>query len=173
MISFVVQLIKCVLGVAPMKPYASSSGDAIILRSGQPQVFDFFLGYGFPRGRKAGTVRAPERIMGSNGNTVIRGFLRGLFSTDGCFSYQVERGARVEIQVKSVQLRDDFVNLADRLGFSFRTYSYLPPNGKNKAPLQVAYTTKAAQVVRWMEEVGSIKDSHIKRYRVWKELIEG
>jgi hypothetical protein len=55
-------------------------------------------------------------------------------------------------------LRDEFVGLASRLGFVFRYYEYRPPLGKNKSPLQVAYTTKSKQVIRWMEEVGSIKD---------------
>ena len=71
-----------------------------------------------------------------------------------------------------MKLRDDFVYLAARLGFRFIRYAYLPPRGKNKAPLQVAYTTRTKQAVRWMEEVGSIKDSHVKRYEHWKELIE-
>ena len=69
-------------------------------------------------------------------------------------------------------MRDDFVVLVGRLGFSFRSYAYLPPRGKNKAPLQVAYSTQMKQVVRWMEEIGSIKDLHVKRYRRWKKIIE-
>lgn len=133
----------------------------------------FFREYGFPQGRKAETVSVPKQILESNDENIIGAFLRGLFSTDGCFSYQVDRGPRVEIQVKSERLRNEFVILAGRLGFSFRIYSYLPPYGKNKAPLQVAYTTQRKQVIRWMEEIGSIKDAHLKRYKNWKMLIEG
>jgi len=96
--------------------------------------------------------------------------LRDLFSTDGCFSFQVDRGPRVEIQVKSEKLRDDFLDLVGRLGFSFRSYAYLPPRGKNKAPLQAAYTTQTKQVVRWMEEISSTKDSHVKQYQYWKRI---
>ena len=95
-----------------------------------------------------------------------------MFSTDGCFSFQIDRGPRVEILAKSEKLRDDFIHLISRLGFSFRFYTYLPLGGKNKAPLQVAYTTRTKQVVRWMEEIGSIKDSHIKQYQLWKKIIE-
>ena len=46
----------------------------------------------------------------------------GLFSSDGCFSFQVNRGPRVEIQVKSKALRDGFVDLAGNIGFKFRIY---------------------------------------------------
>ncbi len=172
MIIRVIQLVRDVLGVEPIKPYKCAAGKAIMIRSGQRQALDFFRNYGLPQGRKAGIVKIPQRVLESNNAAVIKAFLRGLFSTDGCFSFQVERGPRVEIQVKSEKLRDDFVHLAGRLGFSFRSYAYLPPRGKNKAPLQVAYTTQTRQVVRWMEEIGSIKDSHIQRYQHWKKIIE-
>jgi len=172
MILRVMKLVRDVLGVEPIKPYERAGRNEIMVRSGQRQVLDFFRNYGLPQGRKAGKVRVPRQILESNNEAVIKAFLRGLFSTDGCFSFQIDHGPRVEIQVKSEKLRDDFIHLAGRLGFSFRSYTYLPPRGKNKAPLQVAYTTQTKQVVRWMEEIGSIKDSHIQQYQRWKKIIE-
>jgi intein/homing endonuclease len=172
MIIRVNQLVRDILGVEPIKPCKCAAGKAIMIRSGQRQALDFFRNYGLPQGRKAGKVRVPQQILESNNETLIKSFLCGLFSTDGCFSFQVDRGPRVEIQVKSESLRDDFIHLAGRLGFSFRSYAYLPPRGKNKAPLQVAYTTQTKQVVRWMEEIGSIKDSHVEKYQHWKKIIE-
>lgn len=169
----VTELVRNVLGVEPIKPVKCPAGKAIMIRSGQPQALAFFRSYGFPQGRKAGTVCVPKQIMQSNDEGIVRAFLRGLFSTDGCFSFQINRGPRAEIQVKSESLRNEFVDLADRLKFAFRIYAYLPPNGKNKSPLHVAYTTQRKQVVRWMEEVGSIKDAHIERYGKWKMLNEG
>ena len=171
MIYRVTQLVRDVLGVEPIKPCQCASGKAIMIRSGQRQALDFFRDYGFPQGRKAGRVRIPKQILESSNGAIIKAFLRGLFSADGCFSFQVDRGPRVEIQVKSEKLRDDFIYLTRRLGFSFRSYMY-PPRGKNKAPLHVAYTTQSKQVVRWMEEIGSIKDSHIQHYQHWKKIIE-
>jgi intein/homing endonuclease len=168
----VTQLVRGVLGVEPIKPCECAAGKAIMIRSGQRQVLAFFRNYGLPQGRKAGKVRIPQHILESNDEAVIKAFLRGLFSTDGCFSFQVDRGPRVEIQVKSEKLRDDFIHLTSWLGFSFRSYAYLPPKGKNKAPLQVAYTTQTKQVIRWMEDIGSIKDSHIEKYQYWKRIIE-
>lgn len=166
----IMDLVRNVLGVEPIKPVKCPAGRAIMIRSGQPQALAFFRGYGFPQGRKAGTVCVPKQILESNDKGVVKAFLCGLFSTDGCFSFQVNRGPRVEIQVKSERLRDEFVRLVSKLGFSFRAYAYLPPRGKNKTPLQVAYTTQTKQVIRWMEEVGSIKDAHIKRYQDWKTI---
>lgn len=167
----VTQLVRDILGVEPIKPCkCAASGRAVMIRSGQLQALDFFRNYGLPQGRKAGKVRIPQQILESKNDVTIKAFLRGLFSTDGCFSFQIERTPRVEIQVKSEKLRDDFLDLVGRLGFSFRSYAYLPPRGKNKAPLQVAYTTQTKQVVRWMEEIGSIKDSHVEQYRYWKRI---
>jgi len=165
-------LVRNVLGVESIKPIKCSAGKAIMIRSGQPQALAFFRRYGFPQGRKAGKVCIPKQVLESNDEDIVKAFLRGLFSTDGCFSFQVDRGPRVEIQVKSEKLRDDFIHLTNWLGFSFRSYAYLPPRGKNKAPLQVAYTTQTKQVIRWMEDIGSIKDSHIEKYQYWKRIIE-
>ncbi|MEM3356617.1 MAG: LAGLIDADG family homing endonuclease [Candidatus Bathyarchaeia archaeon] len=166
----IIDLVRNILGVEPIKPVKCPAGKAIMIRSGQPQALAFFRSYGFPQGRKTGTVQVPTQILESNDKGVVKAFLCGLFSTDGCFSFQVNRGPRVEIQVKSKKLRDGFICLASKLGFSFRAYAYLPPRGKNKSPLQVAYTTQTNQVVRWMEEIGSIKDAHIKRYQDWKTI---
>jgi hypothetical protein len=127
---------------------------------------------GLPQGGKAGRVWIPKQVLGSDSPAIARAFLRGLFSTDGGFSFQNSRGPRVEIQVKSQKLKDDFVYLAGRLGFSFRLYEYLPARGKNKAPLQVTYTTQSGQCIRWMKEVGSLKDFHNQCYQGWKKLIE-
>jgi intein/homing endonuclease len=170
MIVRVTKLVRNVLGVEPIKPLKCAAGKAIAIRSGQPQVRGFFRSYCIPQGRKAGKVRIPKQILQSKNEATVKAFLRGLFSADGCFSFQADRGPRVEIQVRSEKLRNDFLDLVGRLGFSFRSYAYLPPRGKNKAPLHVAYTTQSKQVVRWMEEIGSIKDSHVTHYRFWKSI---
>jgi intein/homing endonuclease len=172
MLQKVKDLVKTVLGVEPIKTIKCPAGKAVMVRSGQPQALEFFRSYGYPQGRKSGIVSVPHQILDSNDENIIKAFLRGLFSTDGCFSFQVSRGPRVEIQVKSERLRDEFVFLAGRLGFQLRSYEYFPPRGKNKSPLKVAYTTKSGQVIRWMDEIGSIKDAHLLRYQNWKMLNE-
>lgn len=168
----IIELVRNVLGVEPIKTVKCPAGRAVMIRSGQPQVLEFFRIYGFPQGKKAGTVLIPKQIFECGQKNVMNAFLRGLFSTDGCFSFQLNRGPRIEIQVKSQGLRDGFVDLASEIGFKFRSYAYMPPNGKNKSPLHVAYTTQSKQVIRWMEEIGSIKDAHVVRYLNWKMLKE-
>lgn len=54
MILRVTQLVRDVLGVEPIKPSECAAGKAIMIRSGQPQVLDFFRNYDLPQGRKAG-----------------------------------------------------------------------------------------------------------------------
>ena len=83
-----------------------------MIRSGQRQVLNFFRNYGLPPGRKAGRVRVPKRVLESDNPAIVKAFLCTLFSADGCFSFQEGRSPRIEIQVKSVKLRDDFVHLA-------------------------------------------------------------
>ncbi len=92
MICRVTQLIRDVLGVEPIKPCKCKARKAIMIRSGQRQTLEFFRDYGFPQGRKAGIVRVPKHILKSNNEAIIRAFLRGLFSTDGCSSFQVDKG---------------------------------------------------------------------------------
>jgi len=166
----IMELVRNILGVEPNRPVKFSSDRAVMIRSGQPQALAFFRDYDFPQGRKAGTVGIPKQIIGSKDKEIIKAFLCGLFSTNGCFSFQINHEPREEIQVKSKELRDGFADLTGRIGFEFRTNEYLPPKGKNKSPLQVAYTTLSQQVIRWMEEVVSIKDGHVTRYVKWKML---
>ncbi|MEM3378369.1 MAG: hypothetical protein QW674_05425 [Candidatus Bathyarchaeia archaeon] len=96
-----IKLVRNILGVEPIKPVKCPSGKAVMIRSGQSQVIAFFKFYGFPQGRKAGIVSIPKQILESTDVNILKAFLRGLFSTDGCFSFQANCGPRVEIQVKS------------------------------------------------------------------------
>ena len=118
----IIELVRNVLGVGPIKPGKCPAVWAVMIRSGQPQALVFFWEYGFPQGRKAGIVGISKQIFESKDERIIRAFLFGLFSSDGCFSFQVNRGPRVEIQVKSKALRDGFVDLAGNIGFKFRIY---------------------------------------------------
>jgi hypothetical protein len=44
----VMELVRNVLGVEPIKPVKCPAGKAVMIRSGQPQALAFFRGYGFP-----------------------------------------------------------------------------------------------------------------------------
>jgi LAGLIDADG-like domain len=168
MIDRVLQLVREVLGV---EPFVSKKRDqSISIRSGQPQVLQFFKGYGFPSGKKARIVTVPRAILESNDLGVVMAFLRGLFSADGCFSHQ-GRSGYCALSVSSLELRDGFVSLASKVGFDFRKYSYSHSKGKNKVPLRIARIGRRLDVIRWMTEVGSICDAHNRRFLVWRGLI--
>jgi hypothetical protein len=168
MIDCVLQLVRKVLGV---EPFVSKKHDqSISVRSGQPQVLQFFKGYGFPAGKKARIVTIPRAILESSDLGVVRAFLRGLFSADGCFSHW-GRSSYCALSVSSLELRDGFVSLASRVGFDFRKYSYSHSKGKNKVPLRIARIGKRADVMRWMTEVGSICDAHHRRFLEWRGLV--
>ncbi len=156
----VLRLVPDVLGVEP--GVSDERDHAITVRSQKSQVIKFFTQYGFPEGRKSAIVRVPQAIF-DGGPDIKRGFLKGLFSSDGCFYREGVRG-ECRLGVASKALRDGFVSLASDLGFDFRKYSYVHHGGHNKLPLHLAYLGKQEQVLSWMREVGSICDSHIRKY---------
>lgn len=170
MIDRIIMLTKEVLGVKPIVRVRNSYG-AVAIESAQSQIKKFFKGYGFPSGKKARRVKVPQQVCESGDLRVIRGFLRGLFGSDGCFSYSFKRKKkrfvpRVELQVMSNRLRDDFMKLGGLLDFDFCKYDYEKPFRDN-ATMYVAYTEKRENVIRWMKEIGTINDTHKKRYNEW------
>jgi intein/homing endonuclease len=121
-------------------------------------------------GKKARIISVPRSILESSDLGVVRAFLRGLFSADGCFSHRGRIGY-CALSVSSLELRDGFVSLATKVGFDFRKYSYSHSKGKNKVPLRIARIGRRLDVMRWMTEVGSICDAHNGRFLVWRGLI--
>lgn len=160
----VLTLTRNVLGV---EPGSYRKDNCFVIRSAKRQVFDFFEHYGFTKGKKATTVKIPALVASSGNNQVITGFLKGAFSTDGCFSFRQDWG-QCRFVVSSVPFRDGFVELADKLGFKFHSYSYYYRTGHNKQPLNTAYIGSRSEVIRWMETVGSICDTHLERYHRWR-----
>ena len=160
----VVELARDVLGV---EPFITLRDNTTYVRCGQPQVRSFFMDYGFPTGKKSRTVTVPPAIMNSVDGEILKAFLRGHFSADGCFSHR-DTQASCRLSVASYDLREGFVILASRIGFEFHRYSSVHRSGKNKVPLNIAAISKRDEVLRWMEMVGSMCDSHLRRFSDWK-----
>ena len=77
------------------------------IRSGQRQTIRFFRKYGFIEGKKAYVVQIPNQITRTNNSKIIEAFLRGLFSSDGSFSFQKrDYSPRIDLMVRSRSLRD-------------------------------------------------------------------
>lgn len=164
----IIALVRTVLGV---EPFIDSSRDGyVVVRSGKEQVHEFFERYGFRRGKKAGTVKVPSEILASENRKVWIGFLRGAFSSDGCFWFKNHWG-QCRFEVSSKRFRDGFILLARKLDFCFRAYTYVHRGGHNKLPLHLAYLGVREEVRRWMEQVGSLSDTHLRRYEEWSRRI--
>ncbi len=164
----VISLVRTVLGVEPYVEYRTDR--YVIVKSGKEQVREFFERYGFRQGRKAGTVKVPREVLASKDANVWIGFLKGAFSSDGSFWFK-NRWGQCRFEVSSRRFRDGFIDLARRLGFEFRAYSYVHHGGHNKLPLHLAYLGVKDEVKRWMEEIGSISDTHLARYQRWSRRI--
>jgi len=167
MAKIVFSLAKNVLG---LEPYLSKTKSTVSIKSGKKQARDFFLRYGFTKGHKAGTVLVPLKVLESNEPNIAKSFLRGLFSADGCFAFR-KRSARCVLQVSSRALRDGFVELASKNDFDFRKYDYIRKTGLNKLPIHIAYMGRRESVFRWMQQIGSISDTHLQRFSEWKALV--
>jgi len=163
----IVRLAKEVLGV---EPYLERHENYFVIRSGKRQVREFFQRFGFTTGRKAGTVAVPPCVMQSDNRAVLTGFLQGAFSSDGSFWFKGGWG-QCRFEVASARFRDGFIELAARVGFRFRAYSYRHHHGHNKLRLHTAYLGTRPDVLRWMRSVGSISDTHLARYRDWQRFL--
>lgn len=166
----VIRLVKKIIGVEPFVDRRRKD-NYFTVRSAKRQTRTFFEHYGFTPGRRAATVKIPSDVMRSTDPRVWVGFLRGAFSSDGSFWYRGKWG-QCRFEVASQPLRDGFIQLAERLEYRFRGYSYIHKGGHNKLPLHLAYLGTRNEVRRWMEEVGSMSDTHARRYREWLAAID-
>jgi len=164
-----IHLARKVLGVEPCVRIRENTFE---IRTGQRQAVRFFRKYGFIAGKKAYGVQVPNQITCTNDSKIIEAFLRGLFSSDGSFSFQKrDYSPRIDLAVRSRLLRDQFVELTAKVGFSF--------NKSNTIRVEKGFTAKSAgaffnanltsknAVLRWMTAIGTICDAHIKRFEVW------
>lgn len=166
----ILNLSRDVLGVEPCVSVRESTFE---IRSGQKQAVRFFLNYGFISGKKAYTVRVPCRIMHASDAEIITAFLRGLFSSDGSFSFQKrDNSCRVDLSVRSKPLRDDFVKLSSKIGFSFHQCDANRVKkgftAKSSGTFFNANLTSKKCVLDWMNRVGTLCDSHLRKFETWK-----
>jgi len=169
----IIHLAHSVLGVEPCVRIRENTFE---IRSGQRQIVRFFRKYGFVEGKKAYVVRAPDQITRTNNLKIIEAFLKGLFSSDGSFSFQKrDYSPRIDLMGRSRLLRDQCVELAAKVGFSF--------NKSDSVRVKKGFTTKSTgaffnanltskdAVLRWMTTIGTLCDSHIKKFKTWQSKI--
>lgn len=161
----VINLVKEIVGIVPS---IFKDKRRVQIRSSQKQIRKYFLKY-YSMGKKAYGVRLPSVIISTKNKDIKCHALRGLFSTDGSFSFKKkELTPRIEFRVKSKKLRDQFVKLAKGFDFKFNYNTQKHRNGI----IYTAYIEKIQEVIRWFGVVGSSCDIHIKRYNNWYKLIK-
>jgi len=166
----IIYLTRNVLGVEPCVRIRENTFE---IRSGQRQIISFFRKYGFAEGKKAYIAKVPGQVTCTKDLKIIEALLRGLFSSDGSFSFQKrDYSPRIDLMVRSRMLRDQFVELATKVGFSF--------NKCDATRVKKGFTMKSAgaffnanlcsrdDVLRWMATVGTLCDAHIKKFTVWQ-----
>jgi len=166
----IIHLARNVLGVEPCVRIRENTFE---IRSGQRQTVRFFQKNGFSEGKKAYVVQAPDRITRTNDLKIIEAFLRGLFSSDGSFSFRKkDYSPRIDLMARSRLLRDQFVELAAKISFSF--------NKSDTTRVKKGFTTKSTgaffnanltsrnNVFRWMTTVGTLCDAHTEKFKLWQ-----
>jgi len=169
----IIHLARNVLGVETCVRIRENTFE---IRSGQRQTIRFFRKYGFTEGKKAYDVQIPNQIICTNDLKIIEAFLRGLFSSDGSFSFQKRDYApRIDLAVRSRSLRDQFVELAAKVGFSF--------NKSDTIRVKKGFTTKSTgaffnanlsskdAALRWMTTIGTLCDAHTQKFKLWQSKI--
>lgn len=161
----VVKQFERVVGITPN---IIENGNRIQIQSKAKQTTDYFSEY-FPKGKKSHIVYLPKEITKSKNSKIVKSALRGLFSTDGSFSFNKSRlTPRIEFRVKSRKLRNDFVNLATKADFDFNHNIQKHWKGF----IFTAYLERIDDVIKWMDEIGSTCDTHIKNYKHWNKLMK-
>jgi intein/homing endonuclease len=166
----IVVLVRNVLGV---EPCVSTRQNTFEIRSGQRQAVRFFNNYGFVEGKKAYDVRAPSQIMHTDNGEIVKAFLRGLFSSDGSFSFRKsDLSCRVDLTIRSKLLRDEFVELSSRIGFSFNLCDAMRVKKgfteRSAGAFFNSNLTSKKCVLKWMNDVGTLCDSHLKKLKIWQ-----
>jgi len=169
----IIHLARNVLGVEPCVGIRENTFE---IRSGQRQIVRFFRKYGFIEGKKAYVVQVPNQITCTNDLEIIKAFLRGLFSSDGSFSFQKrDYSPRIDLVVRSRLLRDQFVELAAKVGFSFNKSDVMRTKkgftAKSTGVFYNANLTSKGNILRWMTTIGTLCDAHIKKFKLWQSKI--
>jgi len=169
----IIHLARNVLGVEPCVRIRENTFE---IRSGQRQTVRFFQKCGFTEGKKAYVVQIPNQITCTNDSEIIKAFLRGLFSSDGSFSFQKrDHSPRIDLMVRSRLLRDQFMELAAKVGFPFnKSDSLRVKKGftmKSTGTFFNANLTSRERALRWMTTVGTLCDTHIKKFELWESKI--
>ena len=159
--TYVANLIKDLLSVEVKPKYRGLNSYGI--QTTNKTITKFFIANGFNSGKKVYTVRIPDYIK-SGSLEAKRGFIRGLFDTDGCVRFDKNRTSvhyypKIEFQFASKFLSEDLFLLLNELGFRLHKWRSIREDGMSYSLCLSGFTN----LDRWTNEIKPANPKHLKR----------
>jgi len=147
----------------------------------EKRIRDFLLESGFPPGKKSNSVCIPKEILESKDNSIIYGFLRGIFDTEGnlyfrksfagidTFKKKYNHYPIIKITTTSKSLAEGIIILLHRLDILF---FYFNRDSKkiNESRQYIISISGLDGLEKWMNLIGTKNKVQLSRYLIWKKL---
>ena len=136
--------------------------------------------FGFPYEKKTSNLRIPRFILKSNNSNIKCLFLRGIFDTDGCITFdrRYAKGyklfkrkyhayPRVILTTISKNFFLDLQKLLKSLNIVFWTQVYIPKKVNEHKRFKIWIRGKSTK--KWIQIIGSKNPIKLSRYMIWKK----
>lgn len=133
------------------------------------KIINFMHDIGFPYDKKTTIVKAPSFVFNSRKNKIC--FLRGLFDTDGCITFEKKHKKfhyypRIILSTSSKNLSYNICSILNDIKISYWLQVYKP---KKEISLRYKIWIRGkTEVEKWFKIVGSKNPSELSRYFIWK-----
>lgn len=137
---------------------------------------------GFPYGAKSKIVRVPKFIMESKNKKIKYAFLRGLFDTDGCLSFERRKGTlegicttncnwypKLNVSTVSNNLFVDLKTVLNDLKIQHNA-NITKTKPKNWGNRYEIWMRGRVLLKEWMQRIGVKNYSKLSRYEIWKKF---
>lgn len=137
---------------------------------------------GFPYGKKSKIVQIPESILKSENKELYCRFLRGLFDTDGCLTFQKRYGKNyilfkkkynyypvISISTVSEILSKQVSLVLDKLKIDHFIHDYQPKDIRDSYRY-ITVISGPDRLEKWMNLIGTKNPSKLSRYLIWKKF---
>jgi len=136
---------------------------------------------GFPYGKKGLIVSVPTRILNTDDRKIKRAFLRGIFDTDGCITFdkriynkdifKKNRNyyPRIIFTTISEQLAKGIKRLSQQEGFNCKIYVYKSKKETEHLKYKPQIVGTRA-LIEWINKVSPRNTAKLSRVRVWEKF---
>jgi len=127
----------------------------------------------------------PKSILNSKDKVFYARFLRGLFDTDGCLSFQKKNYSKfrlkknfypvISIATVSERLIEDIKEMLNYLQIKHFSHGYQPNTKRKDYPYKdnyrhAIYVNGIERLKKWMEVIGTRNPSKLSRYLIWQKF---